>query len=157
MVMPPRMYSHWSPPMSDFLSLYRGTLYGVLKWEKLDAVWAQLRERAGEGWYVYRPDGEVPRQPLDPDGLVAAVAAIDGILRRDHQEEYCGIVYVDNLERPRLIKVFAPNNLGVVCGFSDNPPLPGWVISNVPPASVAPPVTAPGPFPWWKRLLRLTD
>jgi len=39
-------------------------------------------------------------------------------LRADHHESYCGIVYADDLDKPRLIKIYDPNNLGSSCGSS---------------------------------------
>jgi len=44
--------------------------------------------------------------------------------------------------------------LGVSCGYSDNPPLPGWVLSQLPPEDI--PANAPIPKNrrrWWQRLL----
>ena len=46
------------------------------------------------------------------------VTEIDRLLRQDHAEDYCGIVYADDLQQPRFIKIYDPNNLGVSCGYS---------------------------------------
>jgi hypothetical protein len=59
------------------------------------------------------------------------------LLRDEHRESYCGIVYADDLDKPRLIKIYDPNNLGSSCGSSKNPPGPGWIMSRCAPNWVA--------------------
>jgi hypothetical protein len=78
---------------------------------------------------------------------------MDQLLRADHQEDYCGIVYADDLASPSFIKVYDPHNLGVVCGFSDDPPLPGWVLSKLRPCDL-PAARQPTDARrgWWQRL-----
>jgi len=61
---------------------------------------------------------------------------MDKLLRREHQEDYCGIVYANDLQTPGSIKIYDPNNLGVSCGYNDNPPLPGWIMSRIPPVDL---------------------
>jgi hypothetical protein len=58
------------------------------------------------------------------------IERIDTLLRNEHHESYCGIVYADDLDNPRLIKIYDPNNLGSSCGSSKNPPGPGWIMSR---------------------------
>lgn len=43
------------------------------------------------------------------------------------------IVYADDLENPRLINICDPDKRGSSCGSSKNPPLPGWIMSRLPP------------------------
>ena len=74
--------------------------------------------------------------PADAAGLERFVDELDRLLRAEHAEDYCGIVYADSLERPEFVKIFDPNNLGVSCGFSENPPLPGWVLSKMKPVNL---------------------
>ena len=57
------------------------------------------------------------------------------------------------MEAPTLIKIFNPNYLGMSCGFSNNPLLPGWVMSLMPPQ----PIESQQPLPanrqhWWRVL-----
>ena len=81
------------------------------------------------------------------------VDEIDRLLRAEHDEDFCGIVYADDLGAPALIKIYDPNNLGVVCGYSDNPPLPGWIMSKLPPVDLpATRLVAKGRRRWWRRL-----
>ena len=80
-------------------------------------------------------------------------AEIDKLLRQEHNEDYCGIVYADDIKQPAFVKIYDPNNLGVSCGYSDNPPLPGWVMSKLPPCDL--PATRVLPANrkrWWRRL-----
>jgi hypothetical protein len=54
-----------------------------------------------------------------------------------------------------MVKIYDPNNLGVSCGFSKNPPPPGWVMSLAPPVEQL----RAGPLPesrrrWWHALFR---
>jgi hypothetical protein len=112
-----------------FIAAFYGRFSGLLRWEDLDRVWKTLREHAGEGWFLYTVGEAPPQAPSDADAVCAFIDKIDGQLREGHREDYCGIVYVDDAEAPRFVKVFDPSNLGVVCGFSEAPPLPGWILS----------------------------
>jgi hypothetical protein len=64
--------------------------------------------------------------------------SINALLHREHEEDYCGIVYAGNTQQPAFIKIFDPNNLGVTCGFSAKPPLPGWIMSRIAPIDLEP-------------------
>jgi hypothetical protein len=142
---------------NDFLEHFRGRFQGIMRWEQLDALWSALRERAGAGWYVYAVGEAPPSRPVDAEQLSIFIGEMDTLLRREHTEEYCGIVYVDDPAAPTFIKIFDPNNLGVVCGYSDNPPLPGWVLSTIPPADLEGALTPPASRRrWWQRLFSAT-
>lgn len=136
-----------------FLARYRGYCRNLLEWAELDALWDRLR-RSDADWYVYAVGEPPPEVPLERDALGRFITELDALLRREHDESYCGIVYVDDPHAPSLIKVYDPNNLGSVCGPGFGPPpLPGWVLSTQPP------VDLPAAFPppenrrrWWRRL-----
>lgn len=137
----------------DYLKGFRGGFSSMLRWPQLDALWARLRERADAGWYAYAIGETPPDTPLDARQLDSFITEIDALLRRDHEEDYCGIVYADNLAEPSFVKIYDPHNLGVVCGFSDNPPLPGWTLSLLRPCDL--PAAMPpagGRRRWWQRL-----
>ena len=94
-----------------------------------------------------------PESPASSEEVLRFLTEVMALLRREHSEEFCGIVYVDSLQQPAFVKFFDPNNLGVSCGYSDSPPLPGWILSKMAPADLR----APGPLPgnrrrWWQRL-----
>jgi len=144
-----------SDALDPFLSAFRGSFTSALRWPALDALWARVRERAGEGWYLYAIGEAPPRAVSDKAQVLRFIAEIDRLLRTEHDSDLCGIVYADDLAAPSLIKIYDPNNLGVVCGYSDNPPLPGWVMSKLPPVDL--PTTqlvAKGRRRWWQRLFR---
>lgn len=137
--------------MSDFQRLYSGRLWSVLSWEQLDAFWLRIDPPAG--WYIYAIGEPVPTVPASPGAVSGFITSLNALLRKEHHHDYCGIVYADQLDAPTFVKIFDPNNLGVSCGFSDNPPLPGWILSRVPPEDLRP----AGPLPegrkrWWRTL-----
>ena len=138
----------------DYLARFKGSFISAMRWEQLDRLWTNLRDRADRGWYLYAVGEPPPEQCADAARVERFISGIDELLRREHDEDYCGIVYADDMENPTFIKIFDPNNLGVSCGFSDNPPLPGWVMSLVPPidlqAAMPPPANRRR---WWQKLL----
>ena len=139
--------------MSEFLQKYRGFLGGVLKWDDLTALWQRIRDQEGAEWFVYAVGHEVPEQPATREQLLQFIESIDALLRREHEEDYCGIVYADDAEAPTFVKIYDPNNLGVVCGFSDNPPLPGWVMSQLPPVDLEQAFPPPASRKrWWQKI-----
>jgi len=137
----------------EFYTAFRGTFSGVLRWEQLDSLWERLRADADSSWYLYAIGEPPPETTVDREALLRFVDEVDALLRREHQEDYCGIVYVDDMQAPSFVKIFDPNNLGVSCGYSDNPPLPGWILSRLPPADLQAPMPQPGNRRrWWQRL-----
>ena len=149
------MQQHESNPASatehPFYQAFRGTFYGVLRWPQLDGLWETLRADAAD-WYIYAVGTEPPTATVGADQLRAFIAEIDRLLRNDHGEDYCGIVYTDSFDQPRFVKIFDPHNLGVSCGFSDNPPLPGWILSKLPPIDLQGPALPGNRRRWWQRL-----
>ena len=136
-----------------FLTQFHGSFVNMLRWPQLDTLWETLRQQADSGWYAYAIGEAPPEEPLDAEKLALFIDEINALLHREHEEDYCGIVYVDQPQAPAFIKIYDPNNLGVQCGFSDNPPLPGWVLSLTPPCDLQqafPPTAARRR--WWQRL-----
>lgn len=137
----------------DFYTAFKGTFSGVLRWEQLDQLWERLRSEADDSWYLYAVGEPPPAETIAADAMLRFLGEVDELLRREHEEDYCGIVYVDDMHAPRFVKIFDPNNLGVSCGYSDNPPLPGWILSRLPPADLQAPMRQPGNRRrWWQRL-----
>ncbi|MGD8575764.1 MAG: hypothetical protein PVG13_01630, partial [Thiohalophilus sp.] len=121
-------------------------------WPQLDTLWETLREQP-KAWYIYAVGEMPPEKPVDAQQLNTFINEIDALLRQEHDEDYCGIVYVDKPSDPGFIKIYDPNNLGVSCGYSDNPPLPGWVLSLIPPVDLPAALPPPGNRRrWWQRL-----
>ncbi len=141
-------------PLDDpFYVAFRGNFTGLLNWNDLSTFWETVRTQAGAGWYVYAIGEAVPTQPSSVEQGNNFLDEIDALLRKEHQEDYCGIVYTDSNTQPSMIKIYDPNNLGVQCGFSSNPPLPGWVMSVPPPATLDNNAHLPaGRRRWWQKL-----
>lgn len=137
---------------TDFHTLLRGRFTSLLSWSDLDAFWDVLR-RQTTSWYIYAVGEPVPTAPRSPAELDRFIVNVDELLRREHREDYCAIVYTDSKTEPTVVKIYDPNHLGVVCGTSDRRPLPGWILSQAPPL----PLDDPRPVPanrsrWWHAL-----
>ena len=134
-----------------FQCAFYGMLYGVMTWDQLTQFWDKVD--AGAGWYLYAVGTEPPGQPADTEHVKKFMLDLDALLRLEHQEDYCSIVYADNLDNPSFIKIYDPNHLGSSCGSSKNPPLPGWVMSLVPPTELNPTVVPQNRKRWWQGFL----
>ena len=137
----------------NYAEKFKGRFVGILRWEQLDELWAILNSDAGEGWYIYAVGELPPEETASKEQLLTFIKEIDVLLRQEHDEDYCGVVYTDDKTNPTFIKIFDPNNLGVSCGFSDNPPLPGWILSKLQPVELESALNPPNNRRrWWKRL-----
>ena len=139
--------------MSQFMTQFHGPLYGVLLWPQWDELTKLLTNRNDGDWYVYYVGETVPIAPLTTGNFLHFLDEMGELLRRDHQEEYLGIVYADNLEDPTFIKIYDPNNLGASCGSSGSRVLPGWIISRAQPIDLRAEFPNPGARRrWWQKL-----
>jgi hypothetical protein len=137
----------------DFTAAFKGKFYGILKWHQLDELWVKVKKEKDEGWYLYAIGSEPPTELTQGNELEAVIDEINMLLRREHDEDYCGIVYADNLETPSFIKVFDPNNVGTSCSIAKTAPLPGWVISKMKPTDLSAPMKQTAKRRrWWDRL-----
>lgn len=137
---------------SVFQEKLTGPFSGIVAWAQLSELWSHLCQ-SPEGWYIYAIGEPVPTHPADAETLRQFTREVDGLLRREHREEYCGIVYADNKSEPTFVKIFDPHNLGSSCGSSGMKTLPGWLLSQVPPEKL----DDPRPLPesrkrWWRGL-----
>lgn len=149
---PPALPSESSEDAA-YLAAFRGSFTSALRWHQLDALWARVRERAGAGWYLYAIGETPPVTPASAEEVAVFVTEIDRLLREEHREDYCGIVYADDPSCPSFVKIYDPGNLGVSCGFSDQPPLPGWTMSLLRPCDLpATRVVTGRRRRWWRRL-----
>lgn len=141
------------PHDSDYLRAYNGLLKGILRWPELDTVWARLHDRNDGGWYVYTIGQPPPGAPASRDEFERFLHEIRRRLLDEHKDDYCGIVYVDNPEEPGFLKIYDPGNLGMVCGSSEAPPLPGWTLSRVTPDDLEAVTLRPDKHRhWWRRI-----
>lgn len=140
-------------PTTPFMTAYRGRLVGMLQWQDLDRLWERVRATAGNGWYVYAVGEPPPTLAAAPPQVERFVTEINALLRREHDESYCGIVYADDRDQPRFIKIYDPNHLGASCGSSGEHIFPGWILTQHPPqdlkVAMAPPSNRRR---WWQRL-----
>lgn len=117
----------------EFDRYYDGLLYSVMRWDQLTAFWQKID--ADAGWYLYAVGQNLPQMPATADKVQQFMRELDELLRREHHEDYCAIVYADDLENPNFIKIYDPNHLGSSCGSSatKSSVLPGWLMSRTPP------------------------
>lgn len=136
----------------DFEQILNGMLFSLLTWQQLEAFWNTIDRSAG--WYIYAVGENLPAKPSSAEEADIFLRQIDELLHREHDEEYCGIVYTDDLEHPSLIKVYDPNHLGASCGSSKQKVLPGWIMSTMPPVEIGIPAVVPANRKrWWQAFL----
>ncbi len=136
-----------------FLRAFRGRFSGILRWPQFDELWQRLEQLANGQWYLYAVGEAPPDQPASATEVKHFLQEIQELIRKEHDEDYCGIVYVDDKQNPGFVKIFDPNNLGVSCGSSKHPPLPGWIISKLKPVDL--PASGPQTASrqrWWQKL-----
>ena len=138
-----------------YLAAFRGNFTSTMRWHDLDAFWNVLKAHADDQWYIYAVGEAPPDSVVDKGRFLNFIDKIDELLHKEHDEDYCGIVYIDNKETPEFIKIFDPHNLGVTCGFSENPPLPGWILSRVQPVELETALNPPkNRQRWWQQLFK---
>lgn len=137
---------------SAFITAFRGSFTSMLRWPQLEQLWQILREQDFKHWYIYAVGEAPPQEHADSTQLHRFINEVDKLIRQEHQEEYCGIVYADKREDPKFIKIYDPSNLGVSCGFSDNPPLPGWILSIETPTDLGDLPQPGNRRRWWQKL-----
>jgi len=136
-----------------YVKAFRGNFTSTMRWQDLDEFWQVLRAHADDGWYIYAVGEAAPENTVTRQQLLEFIDRIDELLRAEHDEDYCAIVYVDDKQSPSFVKIFDPNNLGVTCGFSDNPPLPGWIVSRIQPVELETALNPPrNRQRWWQSL-----
>jgi len=93
----------------------------------------------------------VPTAPVDATELNRFIEEVDQLLRKEHDYDYCGIVYAD--ETPTMIKIFDPNNLGAVCGSSGTVVPPRWLLTRIQPEAIVDDAPTPANRKrWWQGL-----
>ncbi|MBT8420143.1 MAG: hypothetical protein KJO08_04695 [Gammaproteobacteria bacterium] len=117
------------PPHNHFEERLRGKFSGILRWADLDTLWERILAEP-EGWYLYETREDPPEHIVDSAGLRDIIHSIDRVLREKHKHDYCGIVYADDPAEPGMVKIYDPENLGVVCGPGGERILPRWILSR---------------------------
>ncbi len=138
---------------SRYHDTFNGAFSSLLQWDDLARFWDSLRSGRLTGWYIYAIGEPPPVSEVSSEEFLQFIQEIDALLRREHHERVCGIVYTDQLKAPSMVKIYDPNNLGLSCGSSEVPPLPGWVLSRTPPENLQPPHPLPNNRRrWWRTL-----
>ena len=138
---------------SPYALANRGSFKGIRHWHELDDFWQHLKTWNDGNWFIYDTNQAPPTDPVSASDLSSFIETTNRVLHEQHQEDYCGIVYADNKTTPTFIKIYDPNNLGVSCGFSDNPPLPGWILSRVQPVELESALNPPNNRRrWWQKI-----
>lgn len=137
-----------------YVSAFKGRFTSTMRWSDLDALWQTLKNFADDNWYIYAVGETAPDNTSEKAHFLNFIEKIDELLHQEHDEDYCGIVYVDNKESPEFIKIFDPNNLGVSCGYSEHPPLPGWILSRIQPVELESALNPPkNRQRWWQKII----
>ncbi len=119
----------------DYFQQFKGRFLGVMQLDDCDILLQTLIQNP-DNWYVYDTLEPMPSSTISADDFISKITHIKTIIDKDHDERYCGIVYVDDLKKPTFVKIFHPKNLGKTCGSSENPPMPQWLISKEKPMDV---------------------
>ena len=121
--------------MSSYIDKFQGRFIGIMQWDDCFSLLDNLTNNPND-WYLYDTLTQAPTTTISADVFIETINKIKTILTDEHQERYCGIVYADDLKTPSFVKIFHPNNLGKTCGSSENPPIPQWLLSKIPPEDV---------------------
>jgi hypothetical protein len=119
----------------DYFQQFKGRFLGVMQLDDCDTL-LQILIQNPDNWYVYDTLETMPSSTISADNFITKINNIKAIIDEDHDERYCGIVYVDDLKNPSFVKIFHPKNLGKTCGSSENPPMPQWLITKEKPMDV---------------------
>ena len=125
-------------PDTAFWRAYQGRFSGLLNWDEVDAFWRALAGDA-EGWFLFEPEGAAPEKPLSANALREFLAEAAALVNSRRERSHSGAVYVDDAEKPRMIKIFDPANMGAACAVSNRRTYPKWVLSRVPPEALPQP------------------
>jgi len=138
--------------IENFKTIYSGKFSGVLRWPQLDKLW-NIAKAEKEGWFIYAVGNEPPQELSNKQDTIKFIDEMDVLLRREHDEEYCGIVYANNLDKPTLIKIFDPSTLGTSCSIASQGPLPGWILSKMKPDDLNADIQQTGSRKrWWQKI-----
>lgn len=128
----------------DFQQAMQATDVVIRSWDELDELLARLHGCASTGWYVYQVGDTPPEAPLESQPMHRFLLDIDASLRLECDQSSCGIVFVDDLQRPTFVKVYHPGAEVEDAGKT----LPVWTISRLKPVETVSPALANKKFGW---------
>ncbi len=115
-----------------YVELFSGRLKGILQWPRFEELWRALRNDPA-GWYVRDfTSRDIPDAPMTEQAFQTFLDEAEAFLRKRQRAEYCGFIYLDDMENPVFIKVFDPRKMGSACGCGGDVK-PRWTISRLPP------------------------
>lgn len=138
---------------SAFLDAYKGRFTNMLHWPDFHQLIERLQGCNDGNWYLYAVGETPPAECASSADGGKFLQEISRLIEKDHDEDYCGIVYVDDRENPSFVKFYDPNNLGASCGSSGKHVFPGWIMSRIPPEDLQ--LAFPLPANrrrWWRNL-----
>ena len=134
-----------------FRERFNATFYGVLKWTDLDGFWRNLEKSSNNNWHIYDLNALPPQMAVSDSELIEFIQHTDLWLRQLHQEDFCGVVYVDDHDNPSFVKIYHPKKMGHgSCSISQERPLPAWVLSTIKPTELT---TQPIESTSWRKAL----
>ncbi|MDQ7071474.1 MAG: hypothetical protein Q9M48_12190 [Rhodobacterales bacterium] len=139
-------------PDTAYWHHYQGRFSSLLNWQDVDAFWGKIAAMDAE-WYVFENGQRVPTKPLGEDALSQVLADAKSLINSRRDMAYSGAIYVDDLEFPRMIKIFDPSNMGSVCSCSPERIMPRYTLSKMPPDALPEPVE-PAPKGMLARMFR---
>jgi len=138
---------------SPFLAAYRGGFINMLRWDDYDRLIDTLHQANDGQWYIYAVGEAPPEAPASQTETDTFLDEVSKLIRADHGEDYCGIVYADDRAEPSFVKFYDPNNLGASCGSSGKHVFPGWIMCRIKPEDLKVAFPLPGNRRrWWQRL-----
>jgi len=105
-----------------------------MRWEDLDRLWLRVKDHGDNAWYLYHAGNEGGDTTASAAQVAEFVSGIDATLRREHREDYCGVVYVDDPADPAYIKVYHPRGMGTSCALPGHTTPATWILSRRGPA-----------------------
>jgi hypothetical protein len=111
----------------DYLAQFQDRFIGIMQWEDCHALFEKLSNNSND-WYLYNTSKVVPKTVVNANDFLNAINNIKKVIKSEHQERYCGIVYTNDLNNPDFVKIFHPNNLGKSCGSSEIPIV--WIVAK---------------------------
>ncbi|BBB24261.1 conserved hypothetical protein [Isorropodon fossajaponicum endosymbiont JTNG4] len=119
----------------DYIERLKGRFIGIMQWDDYHALFDKLNSNPND-WYLYDTLKVAPKAVVNASEFIDTLSDIKKVIKSEHQERYCGIVYTNDLDSPDFVKIFHPNNLGKVCGSGENPPIPRWLLSKDKPMDI---------------------
>lgn len=119
----------------DYIERFKGRFIGIMQWDDCHTLFEKLHDNPND-WYLYDTLKVAPKMVTNANEFINTLNNINKIIKSEHRERYCGIVYTNDLDKPDFVKIFHPNNLGKVCGNSENPPIPRWLLSKDKPIDI---------------------